>query len=126
MQEKVATETDCQAICRNTESCEFYTWFDQTNRVFHNYCFLWSSCDSVSCNCVGCSTGPPECTPQIGEILPSPAPSPALVTVENLSVPTSLLPDTESSGEPQGLLSGLTRTVQVRQAVRATRQSQTV
>ena len=126
LQEKVATETDCQAICRNTERCEFYTWFDQTNRVFHNYCFLWSSCDSVSCNCVGCSTGPPECTPQIGEILPSPAPSPALVTVENLSVPTSLLPDTENPGEPQGLLFGLTSTVQVRQAVRATRQSQTV
>jgi len=101
-QEKVATETDCQAICRNTERCEFYTWFDQTNRVFHNYCFLWSSCDSVSCNCVGCSTGPPECTPQIGEILPSPAPSPALVTVENLSVPTSLLPDTENSGPSGG------------------------
>ena len=50
----------------------------------------------VSCNCVGCSSGPPKCSPPVGEILPSPAPvqetKPGLVTTDNLSVPSSLLP----------------------------------
>ena len=102
MQEKVKTESECQTICNNTENCGFYTWFDLTNKVFHHYCFLWSSCDSVSCNCVGCSTGPPSCTPQIAEVLPSPAPTNTVLTVENLSVPTSLNPQTVSEGQLTG------------------------
>ena len=41
----------------------------------------------VSCNCVGCSSGPPSCSAPVGEVLPSAAPAPALVTADNLSVP---------------------------------------
>ena len=66
---------------------------------------LDSNClTQVSCNCVGCSSGPPKCSPPVGEILPSPAPvqetKPGLVTPDNLSVPSSLLPPvaTEESG----------------------------
>ena len=67
-----------------------------------------SSPPQVSCNCVGCSSGPPQCSPPVGEILSAPAPSPGpvqetkpgLVTPDNLSVPSSLLPPvaTEDSG----------------------------
>ena len=55
-----------------------------------------SDLSQVSCNCVGCSSGPPQCSPPVGEILPTPAPTqqtkPGLVTPDNLSVPSSLLP----------------------------------
>ena len=27
--------------------CMFYTWFNSENRVFSNYCFLFSSCEQV-------------------------------------------------------------------------------
>lgn len=102
--ENILSEDSCQGICRDTDPCEFYTWFDDTNKVFYNYCFLFSSCEKVSCNCVGCSSGPPKCSPPVGEILPSPAPvqetKPGLVTPDNLSVPSSLLPpvNTEDTG----------------------------
>ena len=114
LQEKVQTESECQTICHNTEQCGFYTWFDLTNKVFHHYCFLWSSCDSVSCNCVGCTTGPPTCTPQIAEIVPSPPPAPNIVTVENLSVPTSLQPLTDNEIlEPSSDLASGTSNIQI-------------
>ena len=55
----------------------------------------------ISCNCVGCSSGPPTCSPDIGEILPSAAPAPSIVTVENLSVSSSLLPPEENHEEEE-------------------------
>ena len=62
----------------------------------------------MSCNCVGCTTGPSSCTPIIAEVLSSPPPTNTILTVENLSVPTSLLPETDSEDlEPSsGLPSG--------------------
>ena len=36
---------------------------------------------------MGCSSGPPSCSAPVGEVLPSAAPAPALVTADNLSVP---------------------------------------
>ena len=42
------TEAACQALCRAESDCKFYTWFNTDNRVFFNYCFLFSSCDKVS------------------------------------------------------------------------------
>ena len=41
------TEAACQALCRAESDCKFYTWFNTDNRVFFNYCFLFSSCDKV-------------------------------------------------------------------------------
>ena len=46
-QENILSEDSCQGICRDTDPCEFYTWFDDTNKVFYNYCFLFSSCEKV-------------------------------------------------------------------------------
>ena len=46
-QENVEDEGACQTICHDTQTCQFYTWFDETNKVFHNYCFLFSSCEKV-------------------------------------------------------------------------------
>ncbi len=78
--------------------------------VCPNVCPLYFLCMSppaqVSCNCVGCSSGPPQCSPPVGEILSAPSPGPVqetkpgLVTPDNLSVPSSLLPPvaTEDSG----------------------------
>jgi len=101
--ENIAGEPECQTLCRDTETCEYYTWFDPTNKVFHNYCFLFSSCETVSCNCVGCSSGPPSCSAPVGEVLPSAAPAPALVTADNLSVPSSLLPPAAAAEPELGL-----------------------
>ena len=41
---------------------------------------------------MGCTSGPAKCSPPVGEIVPSAAPAPSLVTIENLSVASSLLP----------------------------------
>ena len=110
LQENVISEAACQTLCHDTDNCEWYTWFDQTNKVFYNYCFLFKSCNKVSvkdsphlyqlvsdslqvsCNCIGCSSGPSSCSPAIGEIVPSAAPAPSLVTIDNLEVASSLLP----------------------------------
>lgn len=89
-QENVGTEAACQALCRAESECKFYTWFNTDNRVFFNYCFLFSSCDKVSCNCVGCSAGPPSCAPQIPSILTPPYPAPAPVSPAGLSVSAAL------------------------------------
>ena len=40
-------EEACQALCLGKPGCQFYTWFDIHNRVFSNYCFIFSSCDKV-------------------------------------------------------------------------------
>lgn len=90
--ENIEEEKLCQKECVASDQCQFYTWFDKTNTVFRNYCLLFTSCDKVTCNCHGCSSGPPSCAPSIGEILPSAAPEPAVITAENLSVSSSLEP----------------------------------
>ena len=48
LQENVISEAACQTLCHDTDNCEWYTWFDQTNKVFYNYCFLFKSCNKVS------------------------------------------------------------------------------
>jgi len=95
--ENIEEEKQCQKECVASDQCQFYTWFDKTNTVFRNYCLLFTSCDKVTCNCHGCSSGPPSCSPQIGEILPSAAPEPAVITVENLSVSSSLEPPADNN-----------------------------
>jgi len=97
--ENIEEEKQCQKECLASDQCQFYTWFDKTNTVFRNYCLLFTSCDKVTCNCHGCSSGPPSCSPQIGEILPSAAPEPAVITVENLSVSSSLEPPVDTDAD---------------------------
>ena len=97
-------EEACQALCLGKPDCLFYTWFDIHNRVFSNYCFLFSSCDKVcyelffrfktlphvsqvACNCVGCSSGPPSCAPTFDQITPLPATN---ATTLPTSKPTSV------------------------------------
>merc|ERR1712013_577604 len=49
------TEQLCQAACRVTKTCSYYTWYEETT------CFLLSSCvDNKPCST--CHTGPRECT----------------------------------------------------------------
>jgi len=49
------TEQLCQAACRVTKNCSYYTWYEETT------CFLLSSCVDNK-PCFTCHTGPRECT----------------------------------------------------------------
>jgi len=60
----VESEKDCHVLCQEENMCEFYSWFDSTGHPFLNECFLFSSCDSVQEDCVGCYSGPRECGDQ--------------------------------------------------------------
>ena len=46
-QQEVMIEEACQALCLGTPGCQFYTWFNEDNRIFSMYCFLFNSCDKV-------------------------------------------------------------------------------
>merc|ERR1719495_326554 len=47
------TEEVCQAICRVTDTCTYYTWYEEDKT-----CFLLSSCDgNLPCSS-SCHTGP--------------------------------------------------------------------
>jgi len=96
-------EEACQSLCFENQDCEFYTWFDTHNKVFSNYCFLFSSCDKVACNCIGCLSGPPSCAPTFDEIIPSPTKNATLVVATTTKITTSK-PQQSSSSNPTTIM----------------------
>ena len=58
----VQQEVLCQDQCFVTENCAFYSWFDGDFHPFPNLCLMFSSCEEKDFICLGCHSGPPDCS----------------------------------------------------------------
>ena len=58
----IPLEENCQALCSITPTCSTYTYYDTDNKERPKMCILLKSCQKLSQDCVGCHTGPPECS----------------------------------------------------------------
>ena len=66
-QSDVASAESCQAICRSTQDCSYWTFVDPARSTvtgIHNFCYLKVKATQGSNDesfCVGCVSGPKEC-----------------------------------------------------------------
>jgi len=112
LQEIVESEMKCQALCSGNRRCHYYTWFSSENRVFGNYCFLFSVCNKMTCNCIGCRSGPQTCftytmipdKPQIGAASNKPGIQlPTAQDIPQFLVPNFLKPQQPQNTNPGGV-----------------------
>jgi len=61
---QVEDKTQCQGICHQNSNCSFFTYYDDTNFIedLRSSCFTFTSCELKNNDCMGCSSGPPQCS----------------------------------------------------------------
>jgi len=57
---QVLTPDECEAICKDSLECAFFTYYGETNFLSH-LCLLYKACDNVDETCQDCVIGVSEC-----------------------------------------------------------------